>query len=89
MELSIPYGVSFDRGNSHACRDDFLPNVSPTSLPLSVAESATVYRARNPEKTTFYQLLEQNFDDYVYAHEERFEPKSGPLRPVVRSTASS
>ena len=89
MELSSSYGVSFDWGNSNACRDVFLPNASSTSSPLFVAESATVYRARHPEKTTFYQLLEQNFDDYVYAHEERFEHKSGPLRPVVRSTVEA
>jgi len=31
-------------------------------------------------------LLEQHFDDYVYAYEERFEPKAGPLRAVVRPT---
>ncbi len=30
-----------------------------------------------------YQLFETNFDSYVRAYEERFEPHSGPLRPVV------
>jgi len=47
------------------------------------------YRPRQPERTTFYRLLEQHFDDYVYANEERFEPKAGPLRPVVRPTVEA
>jgi hypothetical protein len=34
----------------------------------------------------FYQLFEIHFDSYVRAYEERFEARSGPLRPaVVRS----
>jgi len=48
-----------------------------------------VYRPRRPERTAFYRLLEQHFDDYVYAYEERFEPKAGPLRPVVRPTVEA
>jgi hypothetical protein len=28
--------------------------------------------------------LEQHFDAYAVAHSERFEPRDGPLRPVVR-----
>ena len=28
-------------------------------------------------------LFETHFDSYVRAYEERFEPRSGPLRPVV------
>lgn len=35
-----------------------------------------VYRPRHPEQTTFYRLLENYFEDYVYAYEERFEPKA-------------
>jgi len=31
----------------------------------------------------FYQLFEEHFDSYVRGYEERFEPRSGPLRPVV------
>jgi hypothetical protein len=30
-----------------------------------------------------YQLFETHFDNYVRIYEERFEPNSGPLRPVV------
>lgn len=48
-----------------------------------------VYRPRHPERTAFYRLLEKHFDDYVYAYEERFEPKAGPLRSVVRPTVEA
>jgi hypothetical protein len=48
-----------------------------------VAESPRQYRPRHPERTAFYQLFETHFDSYVRAYEERFEPQSGPLRPVV------
>ena len=42
-----------------------------------------VYRPRHPEASIFYQTFEQHFDSYVRAYEERFEPRSGPLRRVV------
>ena len=48
-----------------------------------------VYRPRHPERTAFYRLLEKHFDDYVYAYEERFESKAGPLRSVVRPTVDA
>jgi hypothetical protein len=48
-----------------------------------VAESPSQYRPRHPERSAFYQLFETHFDGYVRAYEERFEPRSGPLRPVV------
>jgi len=48
-----------------------------------VAESQAAYRPRHPERTGFYQLCETYFDSYVRAYEERFEPRSGPLRPMV------
>jgi hypothetical protein len=48
-----------------------------------VAESRPQYRPRHPERSAFYQLFETHFDGYVRAYEERFEPHSGPLRPVV------
>jgi len=41
------------------------------------------YRPRHPEKTAVYQLFQNHFDDYVQVYEERFESRSGPLRPVV------
>ena len=34
-------------------------------------EEPCVYRPRQPERTAFYQLFEQHFDDYVYAYEVR------------------
>jgi hypothetical protein len=49
----------------------------------NVAESPSQYRPRHPERSAFYQLFETHFDSYVRAYEERFEPRSGPLRPVV------
>jgi hypothetical protein len=51
-----------------------------------VAESPSQYRPRHPECSAFYQLFETHFDSYVRAYEERFEPHSGPLRPVVVSS---
>ena len=48
-----------------------------------VAETPAPYRPRHPERTAFYQLFEDHFDSYVRSYEERFEPRSGPLRPVV------
>jgi hypothetical protein len=50
---------------------------------LAVGETAAEYRPRRPERTGFYQLFETHFDTYVRAYEERFEARSGPLRPVV------
>jgi hypothetical protein len=48
-----------------------------------VAEAPAQYRPRHPERTAFYQLFETHFDSYIRAYEERFESRSGPLRPVV------
>ena len=48
-----------------------------------ISEPAAEYRPRHPERTGFYQLFETHFDSYVRAYEERFESRSGPLRPVV------
>jgi len=48
-----------------------------------VCDAPPVYRPRHPEDSVFYQLFENHFDSYVRAYEERFEPRSGPLRPVV------
>jgi hypothetical protein len=47
-----------------------------------IAEAPAQYRPRHPERTVFYQLFEDHFDRYVRCYEERFEPRSGPLRPV-------
>jgi len=50
---------------------------------LHIADPPAVYRPRHPERTAFYLLFQDHFDSYVRAYEERFEPRSGPLRPVV------
>jgi hypothetical protein len=48
-----------------------------------IAEAPAQYRPRHPEQTELYQLFENHFDSYVRGYEERFEPRAGPLRPVV------
>jgi len=48
-----------------------------------VCEAPPVCKPRHPENTAFYQLFENYFDSYLRAYEERFEPRSWPLRPVV------
>jgi hypothetical protein len=48
-----------------------------------IAEGPAQYRPRHPERTAFYQLFEDHFDRYVRGYEERVEPRSGLLRPVV------
>jgi len=50
---------------------------------LLVCDPPTPYRPRHLEQTALYQLFENDFDSYVRAYEERFEPQSGPLRPIV------
>ena len=45
---------------------------------------APAYRPRHPETTVLYKALEQDFEAYEWAHAERYEQRSGPLRPVVR-----
>jgi len=49
-----------------------------------IAESPPAYRPRHPERTGFYQLFETQFDSYVRAYEERFEPRAPP-RPYASS----
>jgi len=70
--------ISFRPGAAEAC---FCPVEDPGGCIL--AEAPAAYRPRHPEHTGFYQLFETHFDSYVRAYEERFEARSGPLRPVV------
>ena len=51
-----------------------------------VCEAQAVYRPRHPERSAFYKLLDQHFERYLSAYEERYERSSGPLRPVVQKT---
>ena len=48
-----------------------------------LAETPAAYKPRHPERTELYQRFETHFDSYVRPYEARFEPHSGPLRPVV------
>ena len=59
------------------------------SAGLVAAEATRLYRPRHPERSAIYQLLEMHFQDYLYAHEERFEPGDGPLRAVVPTTVDA
>jgi hypothetical protein len=56
---------------------------------LLMAEGPAPYKPRHPERTAFYQILDEYFEPYVRVHEERFEKSSGPLRPVVRGTVEA
>jgi hypothetical protein len=47
------------------------------------AQSPAQNHPRHPERSATYQLFDNHFDSYVRAYEEQFEPRSGPLRPVV------
>ena len=60
------------------------PPTPPAARPLAPEETAPVYRPRHPERTALYRLLERHFEGYVLVHEERFEPRHGPLRPGAR-----
>jgi hypothetical protein len=72
--------LSGDPSKPDACgRSDFFPGYAG----LGIADPPAVYRPRRPEKTAFYRLFQDHFDNYVRAHEQRFEPRSGPLRRVV------
>ena len=48
--------------------------------PGSNDDNAPTYRPRHPERTALYQLFERDGEAYRQCHEERFEPKDGPLR---------
>jgi hypothetical protein len=68
-------------GTPYASENPFFPADAPGGWVIS--ESAPQYRPRHPEQTAVYQLFENHFDSYVRCYEERFEARSGPLRPVV------
>jgi hypothetical protein len=58
-------------------------------LPSRVREGPRVYRPRRPELTALYRLFDRHFESYLRAHEERFEPRDGPLRAVVRESVEA
>ena len=47
---------------------------------------APAYRPRHPETTVLYKALERDFEAYEWAHADRYERSSGPLRSVVRKS---
>ena len=67
---------------THYLRDECVHYCTPDAG-VWVCDAPVVYRPRHPEASIFYQTFEQHFDSYVRAYEERFEPRSGPLRRVV------
>jgi len=58
-------------------------------LPSRVREGPKVYRPRHPERTALYRLFEGHFEEYLRAHEERFEERDGPLRGVVKESVEA
>ena len=60
------------------------PWLQLSGLAPLVRETPAVYRPRHPEKTAFYRVLEEHFEEFALVHEERYEREDGPLRPVVR-----
>ena len=69
---------------THYLRDECAHYCAPDADVL-VCDPPIVYRPRHAEASIFYQTFEQHFGSNVRVYEERFEPRSGPLRRVVRS----
>ena len=44
-----------------------------------------MYRPRNPEASPFFQLVREQFDEFERVYDDRFQPKYGFWRPVIRS----
>ena len=62
-----------------------LPLCPPDSAAAPrVAEAPALFRPRRPERTVFYRLLDEHFEAYTRVHSERYAPRHGDLRPVVR-----
>ena len=75
------------RAQSHGRLDIHLGPSQPS--PWTVGEATPLYRPRHPERTGFYRIFERHFEEYVGTYEERFEHRSGPLRPVVSPTVEA
>ena len=43
-----------------------------------------VYRARKPKASPLWQCLSRHFDAFLAAYEERYQPRYGFLRPIIR-----
>ena len=49
-------------------------------------ELAVTYRRRHPERTPFYQCLEDYWEEFKESYRYFYERDYGPLRPVVGKT---
>ena len=49
------------------------------------AAAAKMYRPRNPEASPFFRLVREHFDAFERQYGERFQPKYGYWRPVIRT----
>ena len=47
-------------------------------------EISPVYRPRNPQNAAYYHCVEDNFERFEQAYEERFERQYGFFRPYVK-----
>ena len=55
------------------------------SFPVGHAPTAT-YRPRHPERTPFYQCLQDYWDEFKQGYPYFYEAEYGPWRPVVEKT---
>ena len=62
------------------------PTGSGCRTPSRGDGQAPAYRPRHPEATVLYKALERDFEAYEWVHADRYEQRSGPLRPVVRQS---
>ena len=49
-----------------------MPDISP------------IYRPRNPQNSAYYRCVEDHFESFEQAYEERFERQYGFFRPYVK-----
>ena len=49
------------------------------------ALAAKIYWPRKPEASPFFRLVRDHFDEFVRVYDERFQPKYGYWRPVIRT----
>lgn len=47
-------------------------------------EISPIYRPRNPQSAAYYHCVEDNFEKFEQAYEERFERQYGFFRPYVK-----
>jgi len=46
--------------------------------------TSPIYRPRNPRDSTYYRCVEDHFERFDQAYEERFERQYGSFRPYVK-----